>query len=301
MASTSGISCFGKLPFHREFLRFGLDGAAGEWVVRWIEAGHAALSRGEGAAPGGAWIRFATPLEGTAVVGVVRASSDGLRRHPIALFTTLPVGEREAWSLAPLTFAALWEGLEGLVDDAVGSVPELAERLAGPLQESQGVAARWEAGANEPIDRPWETLVGRGGGEAGHVALNLLVIADAQRQARVVDEGVGVLLPLPEDSERAAVHAAVWIRVVERAVGREAPRPVVVQVAAPNRLALFYRPVDGEDLRALLGAPGELPIDDVCETWQKFPPEDPALAAAVARLTEASPAPLASLSERVKQ
>jgi hypothetical protein len=93
----------------------------------------------------------------------------------------------------------------------------------------------------------------------------------------------------------------VWIRVVERAVGREAPRPVVVQVAAPNRLALFYRPVDGEDLRALLGAPGELPIDDVCETWQKFPPEDPALAAAVARLTEASPAPLASLSERVKQ
>jgi len=303
MASAARISCFGKLPFHREFLRFGLDGPAGEWVVRWLETGHAKLSRGEGAPPGGPWLRFAVPLEPIAVVGVVRPSSDGLRRHPVALFTTVPAGDRGAWSLVPLAYGTLWDALEGLIDDSVGSVPDLAERLAHPLPEPREAvaASRFEAGANVPVDRPWHALVGREGDEAAHAALNLLVIADAQRHARVVDEGVGVLLPLPGDSERAAVHASVWMRVVERAVGREAPRPIVAQLADPGRLALFYRPVDGEDLRALLGVPGEMPIDDVCETWQKFPPEDPALDAAVARLTEASPAALGTLSERVTQ
>jgi hypothetical protein len=274
--SALSVSCFGKLPFHREFLRVGLGTPAAGWVVRWVEGAHAAWSASGDAPAETPLVGFAAAAAGGGLVaGVVRQSSDGLRRHPVTFFVEDARGiPREDWHLLPLALAAPWAQLAALGArqwDDVGSLTAALEAGTPPLDWDAARAARRAALAAPLSGSPWEALAGSGGDGASHLAANLLAVAEAQRAARSAAEGVSVALPLPPDQPPGVSWGAFWLELLDVAVGASADRPVIVLGNSPPRLVVFYRPPEGPDLAAVLSSLDMAPIDDIAEPWQALP------------------------------
>jgi hypothetical protein len=291
------------MPFHREFLRVGLGSAAASWMVRWVEEAHAAISQGSAPLDGTpipVFVAVSTPGPGV-LAGVVRRSSDGLRRYPVALFVEDGIGSPAERHLWPLALIDVWEGLCALLDSPCASPDDFARTLeAGiPAPDLERAAELYREAMAAP--RPggaWEDLTGATGDAARHFARNLLSVGVAQREARSAEEGVGLRVPLPDPDRHAqALHAAVWLELVGATSG--APWATVGLSAAPSALYAFYRPTDGRDLATMLGGPSDS-LDDLAEPWQAMPPGEPALAAALADVGTARPGPLAEVRAWVR-
>lgn len=270
------VSCFGKLPFHREFLRLGLGSAAAAWVVRWVDGAHAAWTRGGAVPAESPLVRFAAAPEGGGLVaGVVRQSSDGLRRHPVAFFVEDVRGaEPDEWHLLPLALDASWAALAALGArdwEHLDALTAALEAGAPAPAWDAARAARRDALAAPVAGAPWSVLAGAEGDGARHVAANLLAVAEAQRGARSAAEGVSVALPLPADPALAASRASLWLELLGIAAGAGAGRPAIALGDAPPRLVAFYRPPEGPDLAAVLSSLDMAPIDELAEPWQTLP------------------------------
>jgi TagF N-terminal domain, Type VI secretion system-associated len=297
------VSCFGKLPFHREFLRAGLGSAAASWVVRWIEGAHESWSRAGDAPAESSTIRFAAALEGGGLVaGVARQSSDGLRRHPVTFFVEDerdPPGEE--WHLAPLALAPSWDALCALSEQPWDSVASLTADLAAGAPEPVWDAARAayrDALATPLLASPWEALVGATGDPARHTAANLLSVLEAQRAARSATEGVSVAVPLQAARGLGGPDASFWVDVLQGAA--PAARPVICIGPAPPRLVVFFRPPEGPDLAAVLSSLEMAPIDDLGEPWQALPAAGSDRARAIDALVASGPASLGELRGRIR-
>jgi hypothetical protein len=274
-------------------------------VERWLTGAHAAWSTGGGAPAASPLVHFAAPRPGGdgVVAGVARQSSDGQRRHPVALFMEDPGAlGAERWHLLPLALADSWAALAALLDRPYAGTGELASALAAgvPGLALGDADAAYRAALEGAADGgPWRSLTGTAGDAARHLALNLLTVGRAQRESRDGAEGVSVAMPLPAAGPRVA-HASLWLEVFRAAAGDPALRPVVVLRPEPPQLVAFYRPAEGADLAAVLSSLAMAPIDDLAEPWQSLPPGDPALAAAVERVVAGDAATLAILPERVR-
>src|SRR5262245_15846191 len=239
------VSCFGKLPFHREFLRVGLGTPAAEWVVRWVEGAHAAwTSRGDAPAET-SLVRFAAAPEGGGLVaGVVRQSSDGLRRHPVTFFIE-DAGEIGGadWHLLPLALATVWDDLDALGRREWDGLDSLTAALqsgtASPDWDGARTARR-DALATRLPEPSWEAVTGASGDAGRHLAANLVAVTEAQRDARSAAEGVSLALPLPAGPPGAAIRSAFWLELLAMAIG-STHRPAIVVGTAPPRLVAFYR------------------------------------------------------------
>jgi hypothetical protein len=296
------VACFGKLPFHREFLRLGLESPAAGWVVRWIEQAHVAWSRGGEAPATSPLVRFVAPVERHLVVGVVRQSSDGLRRHPVALFIDVAgdlAGQRP--ELVPLACVPVWAALATLLETEATSLGGLTAALARGVEPPDlGAAetAHAAARAREAAGGAWLALAGAGASpdDARHLALNFVTAARAQRSARSALDGVALAVAIDADPARAAADAGLWIELFA-ATARSAPAPATLLRPDPGMLVTFYRPPDGRDLSAVLGDLASAPIDDLREVWQPWPPPDGRLESGVERLVSGVPTTFASLRE----
>ncbi len=301
------VACFGKLPFYREFIRHGCESPAAAGVVRWIERAHEAMTRaGTPTDTPGAEVTFALPHpEGAGVVaGVVRRSSDGLRRHPVALFAEdRASGLETQWHLAPIALAPLWRALAGLLEGPYENVAQLGAALDASdvtIGVPDAVAA-WEAFlSGATADGPWRTLTGVDGDAGRHLALNLVAVARAQRDADSVEAGVSFAVPLAGDDAGARLaRAGLWLAAFREGAGT-APPPAILLAAGGTRLYAFYRPVDGADLGALLTSGDTRAVDDLTDAWQTLPPADPVLARALDAIVAPDAVPLGDLPARVR-
>lgn len=288
------VACFGKLPFHREFLRIGLGSLAATWVVRWIDGAHAALGK-DRAGDGARTVRFAVrgPAGGL-IAGVVRQSTDGLRRHPVVLFVDTGEVAKAGVHLLPVGLVEVWDTLCRYLDAPLSSSEDLSAALAPGvprLDLALAEAAYRDALARAQPGGPWEALTGTSGDQARHFALNLLAIGRAQREAATPAEGVSVSVPLGGDDRE--LRAAIWVELLHIASGAMPPAALAL-VDDPASLFAYYRPVEGGDLAVMLGAPGTS-IDDLSDVWQAMPPEDAALAAALNSVGAARPGTLAEV------
>jgi hypothetical protein len=299
------VACFGKLPFHREFLRLGLDSPAAAWTVRWVEQAHAAWSRAGNAPATSPLVRFAAPVERSLVAGVVRQSGDGLRRHPITLFVEAPGEVAARPELVPLACAPVWTALAALLDGGAASVGELSAALAaGVAAPDVATAARIvaEGDARDVPGGAWAALAGASDADGSrHLALNLVTAVRAQAEAASAADGVAVALPVDDDPAAAAVRASRWLALFAAAVGRATAPPVLLMRAEPGLLVAFHRPPEGRDLAAVLSDPGLAPIDDLREPWQPWPPDDPRLAAGVDALVRGGPDRFPALVDAVRR
>src|SRR5262249_18475384 len=101
-----------------------------------------------------------------------------------------------------------------------------------------------------------------------------LAVAQAQREARSLEEGVaiGVSLP-PVDPAQQRMCASLWLDLFASAVGR-LPLPTVSfrgETGPWEQLCVFYRPADGSDLAAMLVDLDAAPIDNLNDVWQQQP------------------------------
>jgi hypothetical protein len=303
--SRRSVSCYGKLPFHREYLRVGLESPAAAAVVAWIERAHEAISSRRHGEPGPGVVAFAlAPPAGKAVVsGVVRQSSDGQRRHPIAFFVEDAVARvEERWHLLPLALADTWAGLTELLVRPFHGVGELSDALESfpgevALDAAADDYATWLAEAAP--DGPWAALTGVHGDDARNVAANFLAVAEAQRDARAHAEGIAIAVSLAADDEIVRRRrASLWLELLGSAAG-SAPLPTIAfrgTSDASESLCALYRPADGADLAAMLGDLGSAPIDDLREIWDGLP----AATERLERLIASTPAPLSELRARVQ-
>ncbi len=299
------VACFGKLPFHREFLRVGLGSAAAAWVTGWVEGAHEAWSRAGEAPAASPLIRFAAlPAGGELVAGVVRQSSDGLRRHPVAFFVEDARGAaRDDWHLLPLALAGPWEALGALFDRDWTDVASLTAALAAGVPAPDVDAARlaYRAALAAPLGAPaWTAFAGADGDAARHAAATLLAVCEAQRAARSAAEGVSVAMPLPSEPAVAVSRASLWLELLAVAAGPRSACPALTLGGAPLRLVAFYRPPEGRDLAAVLSSLEMAPIDDVTEPWQPLPEPDSPLGRAIDALVGGAGGSLADLPARIR-
>jgi hypothetical protein len=297
------VSCFGKLPFHREFLRVGLESDAAADVVRWVEHAHEVWTRAGTAPAESPLVRFATLRARSLVAGVVRQSSDGLRKHPVALFAECPFDDGgRAAHLVPVACEPVWTALAELlgrdVADVAGWKTVLEEGVPAPDVEAAG-AAYARLCAEVTPGNAWLTATGADADTARHIALNLIAIAQAQREARSAAEGVAFAVPVGGEPGSATSMVALWIEMFGAAV-TPVPRVESIVIRPDPVLVMFYRPPDGSDLAAVLTTIASAPIDDLRDAWQAWPPDDARVRAWVTSLLERQATPFGALVEAVR-
>lgn len=301
--STLPVACFGKLPMHREFLRIRLDSPGASWVVRWIESAHEAWTRTGNVPVQTPVVRFAAPAPGGrgVLLGVVRQSSDGLRRYPIAVFVEdqQPIAGAR-WPLVPIAAWPTWDALGDLAlrsFDGVDAVRRALDEGAPGIDVAACDAAYRDALRVSPGGNPWEALAGVSGDAARHVAANFVTVAHAQRDARSAAEGISVAVRLP-DAVAPAAAASLWMHLLAAALPDAAAVPVIVIGGDPAALVVFYRPPEGTDLAAVLTSLAMAPIDDIMEPWQELPAAGTSLAEAVSTVMRSGT--LEELPDRVR-
>jgi hypothetical protein len=303
------VSCYGKLPFHREYIRIGLESAGARWVTGWIDRAHAAASAQGARGEPGPLLAFAAPSpeRGGMLAGAVRQSSDGQRRHPVTLFLEArPAGLLERWHLVPLAAAETWTALRALLDRPFRDLAELTGTLraaAGPIT-LEGAAEQFAATlARAAPGGPWQTLTGRNGEAARHLALNFLTVCRAQTEARSVAEGVAITTSLADGEDDPAgrlARACLWLDLVQ-AVAPGAPPPTVILAGEGDawaRLWAIYRPAEGADLAALLTGAENATFEELGETWQDLPSGE--AATRLEQVVATEPAPVSELHARLR-
>jgi hypothetical protein len=150
-----------------------------------------------------------------------------------------------------------------------------------------------------PLSSPWTTLAGEAGDAARHVAANFLAVAEEQRAARSVAEGVSVAVSLPPDPSRGIRTASVWLDFLDLATGT-ATRPAIALRERSPHLVVLYRPPEGPDLAAVLESIEMAPIDDLSDTWQALPDATSARGQAIEALNDTSAGSLEELRSRLR-
>jgi hypothetical protein len=286
-------SCYGKLPFDREFLRLNLDSDEGRWLVGWVDAAHHLVAGAEAVADRPAReVRAVLTRNGgrTLTAALIRPSRDGGgRSYPIAVFSVAEGKRlREQWHLAPLAVEPIWELLaarvlgDGVIDrEALAAAVDGAE-LTAPDATLAG--ERFEAAVRAPCPTPWSVLTGAEPARARELASTLAQIAEAHRHARNSEEGVALWLSLDTAPAGAggldgAMRTASWVRLFSAVAGVSKPWPGIVEVREAGRasaLCILGREPDGADLAYLLAGVGGAAIDRLDEPWDSEPSSEPA-------------------------
>lgn len=265
------ISCFGKLPFWREYLEAGPAQPTSRALRQWLHRGREALglARGDqsvGDEPFSARLHVLIGVPGSRelLVGVIRPSHDeGGRQFPFAVYTHVArklYGRRHA--LFPLALVPVWEAL----DDAWESLFSVVNRQAfdDTLAEHQ---------APEPA--PLSETRGDYQGRASEVAARLLGddpdvsldalganMRDVVARIRESVGGRGVLLELPVAGENAEAcfQSSFWIELFNAQFRLRRFEPSVLLDAVPTtasrRLFLKFGALDPEDYIGVVGGPG---------------------------------------------
>ena len=289
--STPLVGCYGKLPFFAEYLRVDAGDAVPDLVAKWIDEMHAHFTRHPDSEPAdvpSTCVCIAHPIGSHVAAVVARESSDGLRRHPVALYAV----EEDSTSGTPALLHAadpVWTILRELLQTdyadresflAALAAPELSERIRGPAGEDEDAGPPGAVGDRAVV---WAELVGQQEDDARHAALNLLAIAEAQREATSPTEGVAISFPLPQKERMARIEACEsWLHVLGRLAGPSTPTVAIFD--EPGTLHTYFHPMGGDELAAGLRSLPEPPIDEIVDVWQELPAEGTATRKALDRL-----------------
>jgi type VI secretion system ImpM family protein len=280
-AEPGRFSCYGKLPFDREFLRYQLDSEEGRWIVDWVDGAHQVIVERGASIPPESPVELRVILARgggkSAVAALVRPSRDGGKRsYPVCTFSVLDARAlRERWHLAPLWVAPLWETMDRRLLD--GAIPD-RKAFAAVLGEASGTpesldtaAARFDDAARERVDAPWRALSGASPETARNLALTLVQLGAAHAASRSASDGAALRFPLTASSP---TQTAAWIRLFSAVSDSAGPWPAVVEAhergsAKPKAGCIFGREPTPEDLAYLLAGVGDPAIDDLNQTWDR--------------------------------
>lgn len=108
------LSCYGKLPFYKEYLRHNLHSPETEKLIEWIEEGMR-LQSSENIEAGNFLYRFIfLPKEQKRFIcGIIQNSSDGLRTYPFTVFVSCPKNQFRSHPIVlAIIFDSFWLKME---------------------------------------------------------------------------------------------------------------------------------------------------------------------------------------------
>lgn len=260
------LTCFGKLPFWREYLEAGPMQTTSRVLKQWLHQGKEALGLESGdEQPHDRTFRsrlrvlVAPPESREMLVGVIRPSRDAGGRHfPFAAFTHLPrriFGKH--YALLPMALAPVWDDLEGAWD-AVAETATMADFeqtvSSHEIREPVDVA---EARADYQ-GRQREQASDLLSGAPGLMRSLRERMPDAVRALRkAASEGVGMQLPLARDLEAACFNVSLWIDLLNRQFLLRRFEPSVLLEAetdvAQRRVLLRFGALASSDYLHLMG------------------------------------------------
>ncbi len=226
-----GVGCYGKLPFHGDYLYHQNDGPEARRFTAWLDEGYR-LTRGEDD-PAAAGTRFVTPGRGRRTLfGSFWPSADssGTRRFPFALFAELPARPlAQIGYFIPVALSEVWAEMAEVV-------PSIRE--AGNQEAIPGLLARIRI-PDLPHPEDEQKRLGRAGGDPGPLSAVAEVLFDTLRMTDALGgdrkgdlPAFAVRLPL-RSGARPEHEAAAWLEIFTRRTRAD---------SLPARSHLFLRP-----------------------------------------------------------
>lgn len=112
------VETFGKLIFYKDYISVVLTEGAVQWRTWLLES-----FQGKFMPPDGLWyFMYQHRQDADLVIGLIRASSDGLRPFPFSLFTVCRRGRGKGGLCTRPIAVSLWQQLEGMHQQVVRSV-----------------------------------------------------------------------------------------------------------------------------------------------------------------------------------
>lgn len=195
------------------------------------------------------------------VVGVLRASRDAVgRRHPFAVFSTVPVEvSRAAGHLLPVSMLSFVQSVDRIFPalDQAGSSAEVEALLASvrPVEIDETIAHQYDRWIHEaPAGEAWTVLYGAREPVGARYALQMIrEVVTPFARAEEVQSDLAVRLPV--SLVAPAFEASFWVDLVMRMGGVRRPSPTL----------LFYpAPMPGRALYLALGEPHPCAIAEAC-------------------------------------
>ncbi len=113
----SPVETYGKLPCYKDYISVVMTADAAHWRTWLLDS-----FQGKIMPPAGVWhFIYQHQKNGDLVVGVITASSDGIRQFPFSLFTVCSRGNNKGGFCSRPTALLIWQELEGLYQQLVGA------------------------------------------------------------------------------------------------------------------------------------------------------------------------------------
>jgi len=111
------VETYGKLPCYKDYISIVMTAGAAQWRTWLLES-----FQGKIMPPPGIWhFIYQHQKNADPVVGVITASSDGIRQFPFTLFTVCGRGTGQDGLCSRATAILIWQELEGLYRQLVGA------------------------------------------------------------------------------------------------------------------------------------------------------------------------------------
>ena len=218
-------ACYGKLPFHGDFIRHQAGGAEYQWLDRWIQEGIVSL----GESFPGSWgevfqssspMRFLIQIEKSSIAGVSRPSVDSAgRRFPFLVFCVLDSRQiRKRPSGIPLAMEEFLTQAEALLCrdfSGVGlpgltqSIDALSSAIDWKLVEQNLDAALTNFGIGEL----WQALFGSQSDDRRYIF--------ASNAADLLGPKSSPRFPLELPFAASPYHLSTWMEFAAQARGRD--------------------------------------------------------------------------------
>ncbi len=157
------IETYGKLPYYKDFISVILTESGSQWR-NWLLQSF----QGEFVPPEGLWhFIYQYRKNSCSVVGLIHASSDGIRQFPFTLFTVCAQKDRIGGLCSQATAISIWRTLDDLHRQLIGSedIQDFYRRLYGKkipasMQTIDVAEAEFEVPGNHEGEWPHMLITG---------------------------------------------------------------------------------------------------------------------------------------------
>jgi TagF N-terminal domain, Type VI secretion system-associated len=111
------VETYGKLPCYKDYISVVITDGAAQWRAWLLES-----FQGTFMPPEGVWhFIYQHRKNSDVVVGIIQASSDGLRQFPFSLFTVCSRGSGKGGLCSRPIAVSIWQQLEGMTRQLLGA------------------------------------------------------------------------------------------------------------------------------------------------------------------------------------
>jgi type VI secretion system ImpM family protein len=290
------IGCFGKLPFHKEYIQANIHEPEAQHFLKWMDEGARYLKSFSGSSQNAYSQRyqliFCPKKSAKFLTGHIRLSSDSLRSYPFAIFSTCNYkGFAGHFSLLPHLFAQFWDELRNFMSKPFADLQSFHAHLRElhipiPPTPSKDKEEFLSITIGTKLNVLWNALFGTADDPRKlHILQNLWTVLSPYRKGSHHEIPIALRIPLSSKIIPPPVQIFFWLEVISRTLKRIdiAPSlfiPEPQEDATAQAFYIFFREPQPSDYRDIMENSEESEkINNLCGDWgflegaKDFPPK----------------------------